>query len=393
MGLFSGSKTERSLANPFGYPDIPPNSAVGVWGGTTQVDVSSPESALRKVAIWASVNLIAGLGSELPVDNFTGQGEDRRPMPLPVFFTDPDGSGQGFEDWAYQLLYSWLYRGNAYGYVAERDSNRRPTMIQLQHPDRVSSRRDTDGNVQWLFNGRPVEADKVWHRRVFPIPGHRIGLSPIALHALTIGQGLAASQFGLSTFLDGAHPSAILQQEDASIVDQAKAKVVKARFLEALRGRREPVVLGKGWKYTPIQLTPEDSQFLDTQRYTAAECARIFGPGMPEVLGYETGGSMTYANVEQRSIDLLKFTLNRWFTRLERVLSRDVLPKPQYIKLNRGALLATDLLTRYRAHEIALRNKFEVVNEVRDLEDLPPVPWGDEPPTSVAPDPLRLETT
>lgn len=391
MGLFTG-RTERSLANPFGYPDIPPNSAVGSAVGT-RVDVSTPEAALRKVAVWSSMNLIAGLGSELPVDGFTGTGQDKRQITLPRFFEDPDGSGQGFEDWAYQLLYSWLGRGNAYGYIAEWDANRRPSMIQLQHPDRVSSRRDSAGNVHWTFNGRTVDAERVWHRRVFPIPGHRLGLSPIAVHALTIGQGIAASQFGLSTFLDGAHPSAILQQEDASTVDQTKAQVVKARFREALAGRREPVVLGKGWKYIPIQLTPEESQFLDTQKYTASECARIFGPGVAEVLGYESGGSMTYQNVEQRSIDLLKFTLNRWFGRLEKVLSRDVLPAPRYIKLNRGALLQTDLITRYKAHEIALRNKFEVVNEVRELEDRPPVSWGNEPTPSSTPDPLRLETT
>jgi HK97 family phage portal protein len=162
---------------------------------------------------------------------------------------------------------------------------------------------------------------------------------------------------------------------------------VKQRFLAAVRGTREPVVMGKGWKYQAIQISPEESQFLDTQKYTAAECARIYGPGVPEVLGYETGGSMTYANVEQRSLDLLKFTIDRWLVRIETILSADTLSRPRYMKFNRGALLATDLLTRYRAHEIALRNKFEVVNEVRELEDRPPVAWGDMPQDPSKPEP------
>jgi phage portal protein BeeE len=114
---------------------------------------------------------------------------------------------------------------------------------------------------------------------------------------------------------------------------------------------------------------------------------------MPAVLGYETGGSLTYANVEQFNQQLLTFTLDPWLVRLERMLY-DLLPRPQYAKFNRGALLRTDLLTRYRAHEIALRNEFEVVNEVRDLEDRKPVAWGDEPTASktAPPVPVQMES-
>jgi HK97 family phage portal protein len=133
----------------------------------------------------------------------------------------------------------------------------------------------------------------------------------------------------------------------------------------ALRGNREPIVLGADWDYKQIQISPSDSQFLDTGRYTSAECARIYGPGMPEILGYETGGSMTYANIEQRALDLLTFTLDPWLVRMERLLSA-LLPNPQYVKFERKALLRTDMLTRFQAHQIALHNQFETVNEVRD---------------------------
>jgi phage portal protein BeeE len=133
-------------------------------------------------------------------------------------------------------------------------------------------------------------------------------------------------------------------------LDQTQAKVAKERFLAALRGTREPVVLGKGWKYQQVQVSPEESQFLATQGYTEAQCARIFGPGFAEVLGYESGGSMTYANVESRSAHLLVYSLNKWFTRLERLLT-EMLPRPQYARINRDAMLQSTTLDRYRAHE------------------------------------------
>lgn len=383
MGVFSGRVAEQRSVFP--YPDIPPNSAAGVAPSFLNVGVSNTESAMRRIAVFASVNLIAGLSSSLPVDGYTGRGTSRREISLPPFFTDPDGSGQGFGDWVYQLLYSWLLRGNAVGEILDTDSLGRPAMIALAHPDSVSVHTGTDGRSVWHFGGREVPNARVWHRRMYPVPGKQLGMSPIGLHATSIGLGLAAESFGLRWFLDGGHPSAILQQEDTATVTQDEAVRVKQRFLNAVRGNREPVVMGKGWKYQAIQIAPNESQFLDTQKYTAAECARIFGPGIPEVLGYETGGTMTYTNVEQRSLDLLKFNLDRYFVRTESVLSTDILPAPRYIKFNRGALLATDLTTRYRAHEIALRNQFSFVNEVRALEDNPPVPWGNEPTAAAVP--------
>ena len=387
MGLFGGVRARRDA---FDYPAIPPNSQVGALAPRfTDVRVHTSEQALRRVAVFASVNLIAGLTSSLPVDGFTGTGSSRRPVALPSFFSDPDGSGQGLGDWLYQLLFSWLLRGNAVGEILQRDSMERPAQIVLQHPDTVSVYL-SEGRPVWRFGAREVPRERVWHRRMYPVPGKLLGMSPIALHATSIGQGLAAEAFGLRWFEDGGHPSSILQNENSSSVSQEQANTVKQRFLAAIRGTREPVVLGAGWKYQAVQISPNESQFLDTQRYTAAECARIFGPGMPEVLGYETGGSMTYANVEQRSLDLLKLTLDRYLVRVEDVLSADLLSRPRYVKLNRDALLATDLLTRYRAHELALRNRWKVPNEVREHEDLEPVPWGDEP-AGVSPDPVRLE--
>src|SRR5690606_40207519 len=101
------------------------------------------------------------------------------------------------------------------------------------------------------------------------------------------------------------------------------------------------------------------------------------GPGIAEILGYESGGSLTYANVVDRDLHLLKYALNKWLLRLERLLSQ-FLPRPQYVKFNRDALLQTNTLQRYQAHAIALDKRFVTVNEVRNQEDLAAVEWGYE---------------
>jgi phage portal protein BeeE len=97
-----------------------------------------------------------------------------------------------------------------------------------------------------------------------------------------------------------------------------------------------------------------------------------------EILGYETGHSMTYVTVVDRRSDLLQFTLNKWLRRTERILT-GLLPEPRYVRFDRDALLESATLARYEAHAKALQNRWKTVNEVRADEDMASVPWGDEP--------------
>lgn len=372
MSFLLGHRERRGRPSPFVEPPIPPNSAQG--GNYARVDLSRAEASLQKIAVWACVNLVSTIAETMPLQYFP---RPREVAPLPSWLADPAGDGHGLPDWTSQYVYSAMLRGNVYGVTADRNRTRgTPTQIVLQHPDLVRPWLDRDGNVAWRVNGEEVPAGDMWHRRVHPVPGRILGLSPIELQALTIGTGISAMRFGAQWFQDGGHPSAILSSEQS--LDQKQANTAKQRFMAAVFGRREPVVLGSGWKYTSIQIAPNESQFLETNGYTSAECCRIFGPGFAEIFGYETGGSLTYSNVEQRSLDLLTYAVDPWLVRVERALT-GLLPPGETVKFNRGALVRTDLLTRYRAHAIALRNQFSVINEVRELEDKEPVPWGDEP--------------
>jgi len=121
---------------------------------------------------------------------------------------------------------------------------------------------------------------------------------------------------------------------------------------------------------------PEEAQFLETTRANVATIARYFGV-QPELIGGESGGSLTYANVEQRALDFLTFGLRPWLVRLEVALSALLASKTD-VKFNAAALVRTDLLTRYQAHESAIRAGWKLRSEVRDLEDLPPIPGIDD---------------
>jgi phage portal protein BeeE len=104
------------------------------------------------------------------------------------------------------------------------------------------------------------------------------------------------------------------------------------------------------------------------------------------MIGSEAGGSLTYANVEQRDLDFLKYGVGPKITRLESALT-GLLPRGQYVKFNTGALLRTDLKTRYESYALALAGPqpWLTVDEVRDLEDREPInpPAAAVPPTTL----------
>lgn len=376
MGLFGGPRRQegpsedRSLSMPEAWQAVARDFASG--------DPSRPGTAVQSVAVGVTVDLIASLVSELPVETYSRSGKK---INTPENVLDPGGDGQGVEDWLYRLLSSWLLAGNGYGVVLAWDAREfYAKHIDLFSPDDVTVQM-IDGRPQWRVSGKVFEDQSNFvHRRVNPVAGRLLGLSPIEKHAATIGISLSATRFGRQWFTDGAHPAGMLTND--GVLSPESAAEAKKRFMARAQGSREPLVLGKGWDFKEIQVSPEESQFLETQGFSEAQCARIFGPGWAELLGYPTGSSMTYANVVDRRQDVLTLSANRWIRRADRMLSL-LTPRPQYVRLNRDAFLEATTLERYQAH--ALAGTWRTVNETRDIEDLPPIEGGDTLPGKSTP--------
>lgn len=358
----------------WGSSAIPSPLAAGGGGSYASVNLAGLESNFQMIAIWSAIDLIASVSSQLPLDTFKRQGDgSAKNVGNPKAIDDPAGDGHGAADWVYQYLLSKLGSGNVVGRQLFDASTGYPTQTVLYHPDSVRGERDRQtGRARWWIDGREEpNADNVWHKRSYPVPGCLMGMSPLRIHVTNIQLGIASTRFGAQFFSDSAIPSALLTNEETEI-DQPTATEVKARWMSAIWGTREPAVFGKGWKYAPISLNPDESQFLETNKYSQAQCARIYGPNVAEILGYETGGTMTYSNQVERSMDFLKYTLNRWLRDVENVMTA-WLPRGQFVKFNRKALLETDILGRFRAYQIAIASKFLAPSEAREKEDWAPL--------------------
>jgi HK97 family phage portal protein len=334
----------------------------------------NPTTAMQHSAVWACVNLIAGSISTLPL--YAYRRGERDPLPdLPPILRQPSAT-MNLPDWLYAALQSLLLRGNCYGQIVDcAGAGLLPAQVELLAPDRVQV--TANGAVEYRLDGQEVDPASIWHVKAFTSAGNVLGLSPIAHARQAVGLGMAAEKFAAQFFGDSGIPTGIITIDQMLHGDQAQT--LKERWA-ATYGRpwshRNIAVLGNGAKFQPITLPPEESQFLETTKANVATVARYFQVA-PELIGGESGGSLTYANVEQRALDFLQFGLAPWLVRLETAISA-LLSSTTTVKFNAGALVRTDLLTRYQAHESAIRAGWKLRSEVRELEDLPPVAGIDD---------------
>ena len=254
-----------------GTGGIPSNGATGA----SRRGLRSPtQTALNLTAFYACVRLLADSIASLPWDAYRKSGDVRREVPSSLL-TAPN-SGMTAFDWKHQLMVSLVMRGNFYGLVTQRDGLEYPTQIVPMHPDSVRIDRDPNTLEKrvWVGNDRYPLSDP-FHIPAFRLPGSDVGLSPVAMARHSLGLGLAAQEYGAKWFGDGATPSSVLQTD--STLSREEARAVQQRWIASHGGRRLPAVLSGGLAWKPIQISPEESQFLQTRQHQGLEVAQMMG--------------------------------------------------------------------------------------------------------------------
>lgn len=334
-----------------------------------------PEGALRHSAWWACADLIASTMAMLTPWAYEGPGygagQSTRLAKQPQILLQP-GSDADIYDTLYMGTMSNCMTGKQFGRVLAWDKLMLPVQVELENPGVVRVRRQGDGTYEYRFRNEVVKPPALWSKQMFRYPGSPIGMSPVEYGVHATRLGLSAQEFGNQYFTDGGHPSAILTNENVKMVSQDDALTLKKRFMAALRGSREPVVLGSGWKYQKIQINPDESMFLDTQKLSDGQICR-FMRVQPEMVGVASEGSaITYANVEQRSLSFLTYTMFRWIKRWEMWLGA-CLPPGQYVKFDLDSLLRVDFQTLWTGLHMAVGSRIITQDEGREIVDRSPL--------------------
>lgn len=349
----------------------------------------SEKSALGLPAVYRAIALIAGTCAGLPLHAYRegANGVRERLSPQPPIIENPHPDLTQFE-WLELVFVHLLGWGNAYLRIL-RDQAGTVRELWPIEPSRVRVGRTRTGEKVYGIDRRLDATDgaaiddgtfePLTDREILHIPGLGYdgvrGLSPIGVARQALGTALATQRHGARFFGSGTMLSGILHTEQRLTVDQAEQ--LKLRWKQSNGGvdhAHDIAVLGSGTNFQPISISPADAQFVETQRFGIAEVARIFG--VPPHMLMDTERSTSWGTgIEQQAIGFVTYTLKPWLNRGEQRFSR-LLPAPQYARFAVDGLLRGDTKSRYGAYAVGRQWGWLSINDIRTLEDLPPVDGG-----------------
>ena len=268
------------------------------------------------------------------------------------------------EFWA-QWIVAALWLGDGFVYAPVRDATGapKPPLWQL-HPSAVS----IEAGTYWVED-IPLPPGSIMHLRGMPPYFEGRGRGVIDTHGLDLGLAATVRTYAAGVFSTGV-PAGFLKSSQPNMSEDDAAKL-KAAWLKQHGGaQRSIAVLNATTDFTPVAISPVDAQLTAAREWTTRDTALAFGVP-PYMLGVP-GDSSTYANVESRMIELRTFTLLPWQRRIEACLDSE-LPRGTSLKIASDALLRADTKSRYESYKIALDSGFMTVDEVRALEDRPPL--------------------
>lgn len=359
--------------------------------GTAWLMPISRDVALAISAVYAALGCYSDLIGTLPVQRLRG---DER-MPLPAFVVAPAGDPVGWTDEIGQALWSLLLRGNAYLLPTSHDATGYPSTFMVLDPDRISCKRERTGSLIYTWHAQggtdvtltDPDPTELLHIRWQRPPGSATGCGVLDTQGGTLTGAFATEQYA-GELMRNPTPPAVLTHPLR--LNSKQAEDLQSAWSSSLgRSRAVPAVLSGGITYQPLSLTPADVQLIESRRWNATEISTLFRLP-PYLLGGSTGDSMTYSTTELEMIRLWTLALMPACVRLERAIGGGWLPNGQRIRFNPDALLRSQTIDRYTAHEIALRAGFETVPEVRELENKPPLAAAPPPPAPAPPAPMAL---
>jgi len=371
--------------------DKPENSLTGsyytfLFGSTTSGKAVTESTAMQMTAVYSCVRILAEAVAGLPLHlyryNTSGGKEKATDHPLYFLLHDepnPEMTSFSFRETLMSHLLLW---GNAYAQIIR---NGRGEVIALHPlmPNRMTVDRDANGRLYYLYSRTSEDAPTINSRQsqvvlnpsdVLHIPGlgfdGLVGYSPIAMAKNAIGMAIACEEYGAKFFANGAAPGGVLEHPGV-VKDPAKVRESWNSVYQGSTNSHRVAVLEEGMKYQPIGISPEQAQFLETRKFQINEIARIFRIP-PHMIGDLEKSS--FSNIEQQSLEFVKYTLDPWVVRWEQTMQRLLFTseekKRYFIKFNVDGLLRGDYQSRMNGYATGRQNGWLSANDIRELENL-----------------------
>jgi HK97 family phage portal protein len=316
-------------------------------------------------------------------------------LPLKVYRRDDDGRQEapdhplarvlrqpnGWQTAMGQMVAAMLTHGNAYSRITLDGRGAVAALVPLQ-PEAVNPVRLVNGSIAYDVTaprGRErLLADEVLHFRWRSKDGVR-GLSPIQIARETFGNALAEVEFQGSMWRNGARPSAVLQHP-GRLGAEAHERL-KTSFVQNFGGTWNAgrvLVCEEGMKLEPWSLSAKDAEFIAARKLTAEDVCRAFNvpPPVAHILDHAT-----YSNISEQLKSFVRLTIRPWLVRLEQTITNKLLSEAGrrqfFIEHSVEGLLRADTKDRYEAYRTGREWGWLSPNDIRKLENMPPISSGD----------------
>ena len=384
MGIFSGLFRTRD-----GPKNATSGSAYSFFMGSSAAGKSVNErSAMQMTAVYACVRILSESIAGLPLHmyRYEDDGSKTKAVEHPLYHLLHDEPNPEMTSFIFRetLMSHLLLWGNAYAQIIRNGKGDIIALYPLM-PNRMKVERDAKGQLYYEYQTMKEDAPtmkgavyQLYPNEVLHVPGlgfdGLVGYSPIAMAKNAIGLAIAAEEYGSKFYANGAAPSGVLEHPNV-LKDPAKVRDSWNAAFGGSSNAHRVAVLEEGMKYTPISISPNEAQFLETRKFQINEIARIFRVP-PHMVGDLEKSS--FSNIEQQSLEFVKYTLNPWVCRWEQALQRALLDDDEkgkyFFRFNVEGLLRGDYQSRMNGYATARQNGWMSANDIRELENLDRIP-------------------
>ncbi|PQQ65512.1 phage portal protein [Acetivibrio saccincola] len=374
--------------------DKPKNSLFGsaysfFFGSTSSGKAVNERTAMQTMAVYACVRILAEAIAGLPLHiyRYKKDGGKEKALTHPLYYLLHDEPNPEMTSFVFRetLMSHLLLWGNAYAQII-RDGAGRVLALYPLLPSKMTVDRAPNGELYYTYRRDSEEsrtnskAGLVYLRsdEVLHIPGlgfdGLVGYSPIAMAKNAIGMAIACEEYDASFFANGANPGGVLEHPGV-LKDPAKVRESWNAVYQGSANAHRIAVLEEGMKFQQIGIPPEQAQFLETRKFQINEIARIFRVP-PHMVGDLEKSS--FSNIEQQSLEFVKYTLDPWVVRWEQALQKALLlpseKRKYFVKFNVDGLLRGDYASRMNGYAVARQNGWMSANDIRELEDMNRIP-------------------
>lgn len=377
-------RVKSALLNWLGVPiSLTTGTFWEEWFGTSSSGkVVTADKAIQLSAVWACVRLLSESISTLPLKIYVRQSDGSRKAatdhPAYSVLCRRPNSEMTPSRFMLMVVASICLRGNAF-IEKKFIANRLVSLVPLL-PQNMVVKRLTTGALEYTYteNGkeRVIPVKNIMHIRGFGLDGV-CGMMPMKTGRDVIGSAMAVEESAAKIFEQGLQSSGFLSSENALNDDQRERLRAYMAAFTGSKNAGKIMVLEGGLKYQGVTMNPEDAQMLESRSFSIEEICRWFRVP-PFMVGHTTKQSSWASSLEGMNLQFLTHTLRPLLVNIEQEIGRCLLDSDDevFAEFSVEGLLRADSAGRAAYYTSALQNGWMSRNDVRRLENMPPIEGG-----------------